>query len=870
VAVSVVSETGFSPGEVVLIPSGGFYRVVSTAAGVLTLENLGYPDNAPPLTSIQSGANVGPAGSFYNLALAAALNEIAVFPSNKAAFPAYGVKYFGTDLNAAWASIPRANLTYLQNCNDWVVLIPANVYTPASTALSVIGNTVTGVARIYDWGYVGSGAVGQVVTGPGIPFGTTITSIGTVPGAFFAAAGYTLGSPVITLASTAGMYVGMTIFSGGGALVMPYSTILSIVPNVSITVSNNATATTGAVSITGAISIVANLSAVATADGTAQSFSVAVPLSISGTTNSNTSLTACSYVCNAMIGQVITGPNIPLGTTITAVAYAAATNTGTLTMSAPATGSAAGTFTFDLPSIFYCDMMRRKICNLNIGPTNLGIATTGQPQGAQFWTPQPGSDHFIDLHLQLSTSVTIYGVRASWRWCGFDQHSEAWLTHEAYASKTRLTGSFICLDPLVASSPNQHIGIYDIEVFGNPGRYIQSIQMATANGTTVLAVTNATNLWPTQTVTGPGVPVGTTIVSIAGNNVTCSAIIPAVASSPFLFDQGRLIQSIQTGTTTLGSTAVTLLTSTASLYPGQPVSGAGIPADSFVRSITSATAIVLTKAATAGAAVPLTFTPATLSFDGSLLSGTTTNFLGTFKSRWRSTFFAPTHFEIAMAGDVEWSAPMFAQQYSHIENCAFKGGFVWTANSVNFDIVGLYDCEIYTTAAFIGIAGAPLRIDDATNYWFRKAQATLDSVTPKTLLAAAGLQQAAFGASALVGVAAAASIVPPGSSLLTTNTSTPGVLSSQASEVAAFSMRHLGNALNVAGQTIAYDLRKTTAAGVTSTLATITLATNVAAGSAGSAAFVPVSIDIGDFTFVRATPSAILTAVVTDIMGSTS
>ena len=36
----------------------------------------------------------------------AVFNSITVQPNNPAAFPGYGIKQFGTDLNAAWASIP--------------------------------------------------------------------------------------------------------------------------------------------------------------------------------------------------------------------------------------------------------------------------------------------------------------------------------------------------------------------------------------------------------------------------------------------------------------------------------------------------------------------------------------------------------------------------------------------------------------------------------------------------------------------------------------------------------------------------------------------------------------------------------------------
>ncbi len=54
------------------------------------------------------------------------------------------------------------------------------------------------------------------------------------------------------------------------------------------------------------------------------------------TTNLSNVLTAVSSTAGWVIGMAVTGPNIPAGTTITAV------GAGTLTMSAPATGTAAG------------------------------------------------------------------------------------------------------------------------------------------------------------------------------------------------------------------------------------------------------------------------------------------------------------------------------------------------------------------------------------------------------------------------------------------------------------------------------------------------------------------------------------------------
>jgi hypothetical protein len=64
--------------------------------------------------------------------------------------------------------------------------------------------------------------------------------------------------------------------------------------------------------------------------------------------------------------------------------------------------------------------------------------------------------------------------------------------------------------------------------------------------------------------------------------------------------------SVGTGATTSGSTTVTVA-STAGMYPGQEISGTGIPANTYVRSVTDGTTAVLTQAATATGS-GLTFT----------------------------------------------------------------------------------------------------------------------------------------------------------------------------------------------------------------------------------------------------------------------
>jgi len=64
--------------------------------------------------------------------------------------------------------------------------------------------------------------------------------------------------------------------------------------------------------------------------------------------------------------------------------------------------------------------------------------------------------------------------------------------------------------------------------------------------------------------------------------------------------------SAAAGATTSGSTTITV-TSTASMYPGQAISGTGIPTATFVASVTNGTTAVLTQAATATGS-GLTFT----------------------------------------------------------------------------------------------------------------------------------------------------------------------------------------------------------------------------------------------------------------------
>jgi hypothetical protein len=615
--------------------------------------------------------------------------QITVFPTNTSAFPGYGVQQFGTDLNAAWASIPRSDDSFLQHCNNWVVLIPANTYVPASNNLSIIGTINTtysgyGVDTrnyITDFGYnLSAPIVGQTITGPGIPANTTISAVGVLSGSGFQSpVGFVQGSNVITVPSTANYFIGQTIQKEG---TIPGCYVTSITDATHIVVSDYALVTNASSSMTPIASVYVQLSNTPTIPNRNVNFSVNVPLKFIGTTNSNTSLTAVSYVAADMIGLTITGQDIPSSTTITAISYNSTTNLGTITLSQSATGSTVGsTYSIQLPSKFYCDMSRRRIVNMCLGPVELGKMYRSYPgaQGATgigasaFWTPQPGTDHFIDLHLQASTMFYLGGVRPGWSWSSLTNHEEANNTHEAYRTKSRLSGTLKLLDqPFVAASS---WNIADMEIFGNPGLMTYSQQTGTTHGTNVL--------------------------------------------------DG--------------------LTSTTGLMTGQKISGTGIPSDTYIQSITSSSALVMTKVATNSASNTMTFAyalPSTVSIDGSLINNILGMYTSIYKCRIRGSIIgnyqnaaSVYHLELANLEDTEFSGFINVTGYDKIRTCAFKAGMFWNINTTNFDNYGFYDCQFSSTAAFnAGATSAPLRVDSSTNYWLKVAPSTLGANTVKLVM----------------------------------------------------------------------------------------------------------------------------------------
>ena len=171
----------------------------------------------------------------------------------------------------------------------------------------------------------------------------------------------------------------------------------------------------------------------------------------------------------------------------------------------------------------------------------------------------------------------------------------------------------------------------------------------TAVGSTTTSSTSVTLNAPNtgivvgQTVTGTGLAANSKVASISGVNLVLSTAVTSGNSS-----RNLTFTSIASGTTTSGSTTITLVDSpiNSKIVVGQTITGSGIPANATVASI-SGTTLTLSASATATASsVALTIGGGTtiklVRFTGGLQAGTRTNlivptsefFVDSNKSTW--------------------------------------------------------------------------------------------------------------------------------------------------------------------------------------------------------------------------------------------
>jgi flagellar hook-associated protein 3 FlgL len=115
------------------------------------------------------------------------------------------------------------------------------------------------------------------------------------------------------------------------------------------------------------------------------------------------------------------------------------------------------------------------------------------------------------------------------------------------------------------------------------------------NPGTIANIFDTTNMKSGMTISGIGIPPGTTITNITGPHSVqlLNPIATPVAGS-------ALVISLS-GDTAIGSKTISNIYDTSSLNIGMPISGKGIPADTYIESITDSHTIVLSHNATANA-----------------------------------------------------------------------------------------------------------------------------------------------------------------------------------------------------------------------------------------------------------------------------
>ena len=146
-------------------------------------------------------------------------------------------------------------------------------------------------------------------------------------------------------------------------------------------------------------------------------------------------------------------------------------------------------------------------------------------------------------------------------------------------------------------------GTGELVVFDNASANPTFANAATTIGSPVVTGLNTSGLVVGMSVTNANFPAGTKVVSIDNSGqVTLSNNATATAATQ------TLTVAMDGGSTTNTSPVVTMA-STVGISPGMTLTGTGIPANSYVVSVDSATQVTLSQNATATATGTITFTP---------------------------------------------------------------------------------------------------------------------------------------------------------------------------------------------------------------------------------------------------------------------
>jgi hypothetical protein len=506
---------------------------------------------------------------------------------------------------------------------------------PATTIVAASGTTITmsqaanatplvtftgvlnsGSSTITPVGSTSGVATGQVVTGTGITAGTTITNIGsnlTLSGPASASSPttnivtfngiVTSGSANITnvASTTTGLVVGQPLTAGVGIAVGTTIKTLSLATNT-VTMSANASAS-NTVSTTG-----------------------------TATSGSNI-LTNIQSTNGLLIGQPITGANIPAGATITALGTTAPFS---ITMSGPAFYNSAGTiFTALTTSGSNVLASVSSLAELMVGQTITGTGIPANTVITAFPTPVTFTFNAITANgsnvltsvssttgLAAGQALTGTGIPANTVITAIGTNT---VTMSANATATITSAETVsAVSTYVAMSANATATITSVEAVSALATVVAISQNATATltpasfkGTTtsasnvLTAVSSVAGLAVGQALLGTGIPANTVITAVGTNTVTMSANATAAGTAVTITTATNFVCPIifnalaTSGSNLLTNVQVSAGGSVSGLVVGQPISGTGIPAGTVITVLGTAAPFTVTMSNTATATTPV-------------------------------------------------------------------------------------------------------------------------------------------------------------------------------------------------------------------------------------------------------------------------
>jgi hypothetical protein len=423
------------------------------------------------------------------------------------------------------------------------------------STVSFTGSTTNGSANVSNVllsaGMFGL-AVGESVTGPGIPAGTTITAINVATNTITLSQNATATASGIGLTATgmvfstalAGATVNLNAFNND--ILTPINantTNLTVVNQADINLSattiaagGNLNATsTGIVTLPTALpanfgaftssakqtNIVANLTATSfTFNGTANFATT----TFTGTTTNGSANVTVTSTTGLVVGQNVTGPGIPAGTTIFSIAGT------TVTLSQNATASATVTLTATPASLTATTGNITFDGNVQVaGPLNLILPTNNASVNLLGGTWGQGSNNLTITQSGTNTNnFNIGGAGAS--------------------AVFNMSGGTIQFTGSTATAPgNVVVGSFGtFEVGANTPS--TTFNGTTSNGSAIVTnVSSALGLTIGQTVAGTGIPAGTTIVAIGTTTITLSQNATASNAGITITPLGQAVTVDNTG-----------------------------------------------------------------------------------------------------------------------------------------------------------------------------------------------------------------------------------------------------------------------------------------------------------------------------------